>query len=59
MAVNGIGYGYYGNSYGINNISALYRKQLQNAARVNRSSAVSRSNVTRYLEKSSSNFHAT
>lgn len=56
MAVNGIGYGYYGNSYGINNISALYRKQLQNAARVNRSSAVSRSNVTRYLEKSSSNF---
>ena len=40
MAVNGIGYGYYGNSYGINNISALYRKQLQNAARVNRSSAV-------------------
>lgn len=56
MAVNGIGYGYYGNSYGINNISSLYRRQLQNASRVNRSSAVSRSNVTRYLDKSSSNF---
>lgn len=56
MAVNGIGYGYYGNSYGINNISSLYRRQLQNAARINRSSAVSRSNVTRYLDQSSGNF---
>lgn len=56
MAVNGIGYGYYGNSYGINNISSLYRRQLQNAARVNRSSAVSRSNVTRYLDQGSGNF---
>lgn len=56
MAVNGIGYGYYGNAYGINNISSLYRRQLQNAARVNRSSAVSRSNVTRYLDQSSGNF---
>ena len=55
MSVNGIGY--YGNGYGVHNISALYRRQMQNAVhKVNRSSAVGHSRINRYLEKSSSQF---
>lgn len=55
MSVNGIGY--YGNAYGVHNISSLYRRQMQSAVhRVNRSSAVGNSRINRYLEKSSAQF---
>lgn len=55
MSVSGIGY--YGNSYGVQNISSLYRRQMQHAVnRVNRSSAMGNSRINRYLEKSSSQF---
>ena len=57
MSVNGIRQGYYGNYYGTNSISSLYKSQLQQAMqRINRSSAVSNSTVTRYMDKSSTNF---
>lgn len=57
MSVNGIGQGYYGNYYGTSSISSLYKTQLQQAMqKINRSSAVSNSNVTRYMDKSSSDF---
>ncbi len=57
MSVNGIGQGYYGNYYGAGSISSLYRTQLQQAMqKINRSSAVSNSTVTRYMDSSSTNF---
>ena len=63
MAVNGIGQGYYGNYYGSTIISALYRMQqrqsvqsTQSVQEVTRSSALNRSNVTRYMDSSSTNF---
>ncbi len=55
MSVNGIGY--YGNSYGVHNISSLYRRQMQSAVKkVNRISNMGNSRLNRYLEKSSSHF---
>lgn len=57
MSVNGIGQGYYGNYYGTSRISSLHNTQLQQAMqKISRSSAVSNSNVTRYMDKSSSDF---
>ncbi len=55
MSVNGVGY--YGNYYGVNNISSLYRHQIQNASqKVSRVSDSSYSNLRRYVEKSSAGF---
>lgn len=57
MSVNRIGQGYYGNYYGTGSISSLYKLQMQQAIqRTNSSSALNRSNVTRYMDSSSTNF---